>query len=73
MGYELPHPGGAFYIFPKAPGGDDIAFMNRLKEKRVLVVPGSGFGRPGYFRISYCVCDEKITGALPAFEAAIRE
>jgi len=72
MGYEMPHPGGAFYIFPKAPGGDDIAFMNKLKEKRVLVVPGSGFGRPGYFRISYCVSDEKIAGALPAFEAAIR-
>jgi aspartate aminotransferase len=72
MGYEVPYPGGAFYIFPKAPGGDDIAFINKLKELRVLVVPGSGFGTPGYFRISYCVHDERIAGALPAFEKAIK-
>ncbi len=72
MGYEVPYPGGAFYIFPKAPGGDDVAFINKLKAHRVLVVPGSGFGSPGYFRISYCVTDEKIAGALPAFEAAIK-
>jgi aspartate aminotransferase len=73
MGYEMPYPGGAFYMFPKAPGGDDLAFINKLKEKRVLVVPGSGFGSPGYFRISYCCADDKIEGALPAFAEAIRE
>lgn len=73
MGYTLPYPGGAFYIFPKAPGGDDIAFIEKLKAKRVLVVPGTGFGMPGYFRISYCVNDDLIEGALPAFEAAIKE
>ena len=72
MGYEVPYPAGAFYIFPKAPGGDDIAFIEKLKALRVLVVPGSGFGKPGYFRISYCVADSKIEGALPAFEAAIK-
>lgn len=72
MGYEMPFPGGAFYMFPKAPGGDDIAFINRLKELRVLVVPGSGFGTPGYFRISYCCRDEKIEGALGAFAEAIK-
>ncbi len=72
MGYEVTYPDGAFYIFPKAPGGDDIAFIDKLKEKRVLVVPGTGFGRSGYFRISYCVMDDKIEGALPLFEAAIK-
>ena len=73
MGYELPYPGGAFYMFPAAPGGDDMRFIEIMKEKRVLVVPGRGFGTPGYFRISYCVSDEKIEGALPAFEEAIKE
>ncbi len=73
MGYDVPYPGGAFYVFPKAPGGDDIAFINKLKEKRVLTVPGMGFGMPGYFRIAYCVNDELIEGALPAFEEAIKE
>jgi len=72
MGYELVVPGGAFYVFPKAPGGDDVAFCQRLKGERVLAVPGTGFGSPGYFRIGYCVADEKIWGALPAFEKAIR-
>lgn len=72
MGYEMPFPGGAFYIFPKAPGGDDIAFINKLKELRVLVVPGSGFGTPGYFRIAYCCDLEKIQGSLSAFERAIK-
>jgi aspartate aminotransferase len=73
FGYDLPRPSGAFYLFPRAPGGDDVAFIEAMKSRRVLVVPGSGFGTPGYFRISYCVDDEVIEGALPAFEAAIRQ
>lgn len=73
MGYEVPYPGGAFYMFPKAPNGDDLAFIEILKKKRVLVVPGSGFGKPGYFRISYCCADEKIQGSLQAFKEAIDE
>ncbi len=72
MGYNVPFPGGAFYVFPQAPGGDDIAFINKLKEMRVLTVPGMGFGMPGYFRIAYCVNDELIEGALPIFEKAIK-
>jgi aspartate aminotransferase len=73
MGYRMPYPGGAFYMFPEAPGGDDLAFINRLKELRVLVVPGSGFGSPGYFRISYCCHEDKIRGALPAFAQAFKD
>jgi len=72
MGYELVVPGGAFYLFPKAPGGDDVAFCMKLKDERVLAVPGSGFHMPGFFRICYCVRDEKLFGALPAFERVIR-
>lgn len=72
MGYELVVPGGAFYVFPKAPGGDDVAFCTKLKGERVLVVPGTGFGSPGHFRIGYCASDEKIWGALPAFEKVIK-
>ena len=47
MGYEFARPQGAFYLFPKAPGGDDLAFASALQEERVLAVPGSGFGAPG--------------------------
>jgi aspartate aminotransferase len=70
FGYEMAPPGGAFYLFVKAPGGDDISFIQKLKSMRVLVVPGSGFGGPGYFRIAYCVSDATIDGALPFFKNA---
>jgi aspartate aminotransferase len=73
MGYELTKPQGAFYFFPKAPGGDDVAFAKRLVEERILVVPGVGFGRPGYFRISYAVKDETVEKALDGFEKAIAD
>jgi aspartate aminotransferase len=73
MGYDLIEPRGAFYLFPKAPGGDDVQFVNRLVEERILTVPGVGFGRPGHFRISYAVDDEIVERALPGFERAIRD
>ena len=34
----------------------------------MLVVPGSGFGAPGYFRMAYCVAPQVVDGALPAFK-----
>ena len=69
-GYEFVMPRGAFYFFPKAPGGDDVAFVNRLMEERVLAVPGSGFGWPGHFRLAFCVDEEVIRNAAPGFAAA---
>lgn len=67
MGYQFVRPQGAFYLFPKAPVEDDVAFVKALQDERVLTVPGSGFGAPGYFRISYCVEDETIAGSLDGF------
>ena len=73
MGYSLIKPQGAFYMFPKAPIEDDVLFAEKLKQNKVLVVPGSGFGLPGYFRISYCLDDSTIRGSLPGLEKAILE
>ena len=73
MGYEVAKPQGAFYLFVKAPGGDAKAFMEKAKEKDVLIVPGDGFGCPGYFRMCYCVPYEKITASLPIFRELIEE
>jgi len=70
-GYEVVKPMGAFYLFPKAPGGDDVAFINHLKKFNILAVPGSGFGTPGYFRIAYCVGDSVIERSLGGFKKAI--
>ena len=72
MGYSLVKPEGAFYMFPASPNPDDVQFVAELQEHKVLVVPGRGFGLPGYFRISYCLDDSTLQGALSGFEAAIR-
>jgi len=67
VGYELTKPEGAFYLFLKAPSDDDVAFVRALQEERILTVPGSGFGGPGYIRIAYCVADATIRNAIPGF------
>jgi len=72
MGYEMAKPDGAFYLFIKAPGGDANAFSEKAKQKDLLLVPGDGFGCPGYFRICYCVSPEMIQKSLPVFEELIR-
>jgi aspartate aminotransferase len=71
FGYEFLKPPGTFYLFPRSPLADDVEFVNVLKEERILVVPGSGFNGPGYFRIAFCVDDSTITNAMPGFERAI--
>lgn len=72
-GYDLVIPDGAFYLFPKSPIEDDIEFIQKLLAERVLVVPGSGFGTPGYFRIAYCIPMEVIKGAIPALKKVMSE
>ncbi|MEG6503316.1 pyridoxal phosphate-dependent aminotransferase, partial [Desulfovibrio sp. 1214_IL3152] len=69
-GYEFQMPSGAFYFFPKAPGGDDVAFVNALLEERVLAVPGTGFGCPGHFRLAFCVDESVIRNSAEGFAKA---
>ncbi len=69
-GYELVKPRGAFYLFPKSPVADDVSFVRLLQEENILVVPGSGFGSPGYFRIAYCVGKKTIESGMPGFARA---
>lgn len=73
MGYEMAKPDGAFYLFIKAPGGDANAFSEKAKEHDLLLVPGDGFGCPGYFRICYCVSYDMIQRSLPVFRALINK
>ncbi len=65
-GYRVTLPEGAFYLFPRSPVEDDVAFARELLEHQVLVVPGVGFGAPGYFRMAYCTAPDVVDGALPA-------
>jgi len=68
-GYEIAKPDGAFYLFIKAPGGDAVAFSEKAKQKDLLLVPGDGFGCPGWFRVCYCVNYDTIVKSLPVFKA----
>lgn len=73
MGYSIVKPKGAFYLFPKSPLEDDVEFVRELHKRRVLVVPGQGFGSPGYFRLSYCTDDRTIEGSLEIFGKVARK
>jgi len=71
IGYEVTKPHGTFYMFPKAPIPDDLALVRGLMDEGILVVPGSGFGRAGYFRLSLTIPRRTIERALPGFERAL--
>jgi aspartate aminotransferase len=66
-GFDVALPEGTFYIFPKSPIDDDIAFINVMLQHRILAVPGAGFGRTGYFRLAYCTDMEMIERSREAF------
>ena len=73
IGYECVKPDGAFYLFPKSPIPDDTEFVRELQKELVLVVPGVGFGTPGYFRASYCVDDWVIEGSIAGFRKVFEQ
>ncbi len=72
-GYETVKPLGAFYIFPKSPIEDDIEFIRYLQKYHILAVPGTGFGRKGYFRLAYCIEMDAIERSAPYFKEAMKD
>jgi aspartate aminotransferase len=71
MGYDAPRPQGAFYVFPKTPIEDDVAFIQLLQQEGILAVPGTGFGRSGYMRLSLTITKEDLKRSLAGFERAM--
>lgn len=71
IGFECLKPKGAFYLFPKSPIDDDIKFCEDAKKFNILAVPGTTFGCPGYFRLSYCISYDKIKKSLKSFNKLI--
>jgi aspartate aminotransferase len=71
-GFVCHEPEGAFYAFPSVKGalghtigGKKVTSANELAEvildkARVAIVPGEGFGAPGYARLSYALSDEDL-------------
>ncbi len=73
MGYRITRPDGAFYLFIESPLPDDTEFVRILAEEKILAVPGLGFGRAGYFRLSFCVKHDMILRSLPGFKRALEQ
>jgi len=73
LGFSMVKPDGAFYLFPRSPIADDVAFVRLAQKHHLLLVPGAGFGAPGYFRIAYCVDMGMIERSLPAWGALAKE
>ena len=84
-GMHTPKPEGAFYLFPdiraflgrrQADGTqieDDVAFASYLLEEGLSVVPGSGFGMPGFMRLSYATSDSQLHLAADRLKAAVEK
>ena len=68
LGFEVVKPQGAFYMFPRSPIPDDVEFVKHAQTENILLVPGSGFGAPGYFRIAFCCEEQVIRQSFPHFE-----
>lgn len=72
LGFECIKPGGTFYMFPKAPEADAIAFSEKAKKYDLILVPSNSFGVDGYFRIAYCIDTEKVERSLEAFRKFVK-
>ena len=72
LGLECVKPGGTFYIFPKAPEEDAIAFCEKAKKYDLILVPSDTFGVKGYVRLAYCIDTEKVERSLEALRRLIK-
>jgi len=72
IGYDLHTPEGTFYLLPRAPMADDLAFIDLLVEQNIYCLPGTLVDQPGYFRVSLTANNEMIERAIPGFAAALR-
>ena len=72
-GYEVTRPEGAFYIFPRAPWGTDMEFVEEAIRNKLLIIPGSVFSeRDTHFRIAYPAPDATIERGLEVLRQLIR-
>ena len=71
-GIAFTMPKGAFYFFPQSPVKDEKVFIDALLKEHILVVPGTSFGCPGYFRTTFCVSEKVILGSAEGFKRAVQ-
>jgi aspartate/methionine/tyrosine aminotransferase len=59
--YEVSRAGGAFYLFPKAPPGGGMAFVEKAITNGLLIIPGNVFSRRDtHFRLSFAADDRTL-------------
>lgn len=73
LGFTCVEPGGTFYIFPKAMEKDAKIFCRKALRYDLILVPGDGFGCPGYFRMAYCIDTEKVERSLSAMHTFVKK
>ena len=72
--YRVEKPGGAFYFFPEAPGGDCYPFIEKALQKNLFLSPGDTFSRrKSHFRISYAVPDETLQRGIEILQSLARD
>lgn len=66
--YSFVKPGGAFYLYPEAPGGSGKRFAEiAAEQEKLIVVPGSVFGAADtHFRVAYTVSDRTLDRGIAA-------
>jgi aspartate aminotransferase len=63
--FDITVPGGAFYMFPRAPWGTGTEFVNAAIENNLLIIPGNIFSEHDtHFRISYAATEETIAKGI---------
>ena len=72
LGFEMVRPGGTFYLFPRALEADAVAFCRKALKYDLILVPSDSFGVPGFFRIAFCIDEEKVARSLDAFRRFVR-
>jgi aspartate/methionine/tyrosine aminotransferase len=71
--YEIVKPSGAFYLFPKAPGGKGSDFVTRAIEHNLLSIPGSVFShRDTHFRLSFAADDATLDHGIEILQSLAR-
>lgn len=72
--YEISHPGGAFYAFPRAPWGTGSEFVAEAIRHNLLIIPGNVFSQKDtHFRISYAVDDRTLDRGLEVLRKLARD
>jgi aspartate aminotransferase len=72
IGYDVKCPEATYYFFLKTPISDDVEFVKVLADEGVLAVPGTGFGRSGYIRLSLTIPLDYVQRSLAGFERAFK-